>query len=57
MEAYRGVSVETTLKIHDEYSDVFTGIGCFKGTFSLQVKDDVKAYQVQLRHIAVQESP
>ena len=27
-------------------SDVFTGIGCFKGTFSLQVIDNVKGYKV-----------
>ena len=25
-------------KIHNVYSDIFTGIGCFKGTFSLQLK-------------------
>ena len=30
-EANRVEGAETTPKIHDEYSDVFTGIGCFKG--------------------------
>ena len=38
--------------MHDEYKDIFTGNGCFKGTFSLQVKDDAKPYQLPLRHIA-----
>ena len=28
-----GMEADTTLKIHDEFSDVFTGIGCFKGIF------------------------
>ena len=28
------------------FEDVFTGIGCFDGTFSLQVKLDSKPYQV-----------
>ena len=41
IEVDREVSQETR-KIGSECSDVFTGIGCFKGTFSLQVKDDVK---------------
>ena len=27
-----------TQSIHNEFSDVFTGIGCFNGTFRLQVK-------------------
>ena len=31
---------------------MFTGIGCFKGTFSIQVKDDAKPYLVPLRHVA-----
>ena len=46
----RAASAEITLKIH-EFSDVFTEIGCFKGTFFLQVIDDTKPYQVPLRHI------
>ena len=39
---FAGLGTETnkeasakTLKIHDEYSDVFRGIGCFEGTFFL----------------------
>ena len=38
--------------MHVEYSNVFRGIGCFKGTFSIQVKDDAKAYKMPLRYIA-----
>ena len=49
MEADRAASAETTQTIHNEYSDVSTGIFCFKGIFSLQVKDDVKPYQVPSR--------
>ena len=36
----------------DDHSDKFTGIGFFNGTFSLEVKDDKKPYQVPLRHVA-----
>ena len=32
-EADRVASSETTLKMHEEFSDVFTEIWCFKGTF------------------------
>ena len=37
--------------------DVFTGIWCFKDIFSLQVKNDMKLYQVPPRHVvyALQE--
>ena len=45
MEPERMASAETTLKIHDEYSYVFTGIWSFKGTFSLHVNDNAKPYQ------------
>ena len=31
--------------MHDEFTDVFTGIVCNKGTFFLQVKEDMKPYQ------------
>ena len=43
-------SIKTTQMMHNDYNDVFTGIGCFKGTFSLQTKDDVKSYQAPPRH-------
>ena len=45
-------SVETTLKIHDEFNDIFTGTVSFKIPFFLQVKDDMKPYQVLLMCIA-----
>ena len=32
-------SAKTSHELHDEYSDAFTGNRCFKGTFSLQVKE------------------
>ena len=56
METHRVTSAETTKKKYNEYSNVFSEIGCFKGT-SLQVKDDVKAYHVLSRCIeyALQE--
>ena len=45
------------LKMHDEHSGVSTEIGCFKGTFSLQVKDDTKKYQVPLWCVYVWQDP
>ena len=30
--------------IHTRFGEVFIGIGCFKGTFSLQLKPDSKPY-------------
>ena len=58
MEADRVTSVESTLRMCDKFSDVFSGIWCFKGTFYLHVKDDVKPHQVLSRCIAnaLQES-
>ena len=41
-----------TQKIHNTYGNVFNGIGCFEGTFSLQLKPDSKPYQVPPRHVA-----
>ena len=39
-------------QVQIDCKDVFTGIGCFVGTFSLQVKLDSKLYQVSPRCIA-----
>ena len=40
-------------KIHDAFGNVINGIGgCFKGTFSLQLKPDSKPYQAPTRHVA-----
>ena len=44
-------SMKLTKEIHNIFGDVFNGIGCFKGTFSLQLKPDSKLYQVPLRHV------
>ena len=41
-----------TQKIHEKFGNVFNGIGCFEGTFSLQLKPDSKPYQVPPRHVA-----
>ena len=38
--------------IHTRFGDIFNGIGCFKGTFSLQLKPDSKPYQAPSRHVA-----
>ena len=38
-------------RLHNVFGNVFTGIGCFEGTFYLQLKPDSKPYQVQLRHV------
>ena len=40
------VSAEITQQLQREFKDVFDGIGCFNGTFSLQVQPDRKPYQV-----------
>ena len=41
-----------TQKIHDTFGNAFNSTGCFKGTFSLQLKPDSKPYQVPPRHMA-----
>ena len=40
----KGASVNITKQIQKEFEVVFTGIECFEGTFSLQVKLDSKPY-------------
>ena len=45
-------SSELMWEIHNTYGDVLNGIGCFEGTFSLQLKLDRKLYQVPPRHVA-----
>ena len=45
-------SAKTTQIMHNDYSDIFIGNGCLKGTFSLQIKDYAKQYQVPPRYIA-----
>ena len=57
MEFNRATGAKTTMKIHNKFSDVFTGILCFKGTFSLKIKEDTQPYQVLPRDVtyALQE--
>ena len=43
---------EITNWLQRELKDVFNGIGCFAGTFSLQAKPDNKPYQAPPRCIA-----
>ena len=47
---------EQVLKSHSNFKeifkDVFNGIGCFDGMFSLQLKPGSKPYQVPPRHVA-----
>ena len=45
------VSVEIT-QLQKELKDVFNGIGCFNGIFSLQIKPGSKPYQAPLRYVA-----
>ena len=52
VEADERKSIELMLKIHTTFGDMFNGIGCFKGTFSLQLKPNSKPYQVPPRRVA-----
>ena len=45
-------SIKLTQRIHKVFGNVFNGIGCFKGTFSLQLKPDSKPHQVPPRCVA-----
>ena len=38
-------STKPTQVLYNKYRNVFTGFGCFKGMFSLQVKEVAKPYQ------------
>ena len=40
------------MKIHNEFSNVFTSIDCFKGTFKLQVREGNHPYQAPPRRVA-----
>ena len=52
VDADKRKSSKLTWEIHNTYGDVFNGIGCFEGTFSLKLKPDSKPYQVPPRHVA-----
>ena len=52
VDADRVASAKTMQIMHYDYRNLFTGIRCFKGIFSMQIKDDVKPYQAPPKHIA-----
>ena len=52
MEVDKRKSIELSQIIHNVFHNVFNGIGCFGGTFSLQLKPGSKPYQVPPRHVA-----
>ena len=41
-----------TQQLHKDFEDLFNGIECFDGTFSLQLKLNNKPYQAPPRHMA-----
>ena len=47
MLANRIASAKTTQIMHTDFSNVLIGIMCFKHTFSLHVKDNLKPYVLQ----------
>ena len=51
-ENNKRASASITKQIQKEFEEVFTGISCFDGTFSLQVKPDSKPYQAPPRCVA-----
>ena len=51
-ETDRRASTEITEQLQRDSEDVFNGIGCFGGKFSLQLKLDSKPYKSHLRHVA-----
>ena len=52
VDADKRSSVAMMQRIHTRFGDVFNGIGCFEGIFSLQLKLDSKPYQAPPRHVA-----
>ena len=48
--ADKKASAECIWSMQCAFNDVFTEIGCFKGTFSLQVKEGARSYQAPLSH-------
>ena len=58
VDAGKRSSIAMTQRIHTRFGDVFNGIGCFEGTFSLQLKAESKPYQTPPRQVAyaLQES-
>ena len=55
VEADKRSSMAMTQRIHTRFGNIFNAIGCFKGTFSLQLKPDSKSYQAPHVAYALQE--
>ena len=51
-ESDKKKSAESTWQIHKDFDDVFHSIGCFEGTFFLQLKPDRAPYQSLPRSMA-----
>ena len=49
-EANREESAKLTKAIHNEFKDLFSGIGCFEGTFSLQVEEEANHIRHPVMH-------
>ena len=49
METDRTASAKITIKVHNKFSDMFTGTDCFKGSISLKVKEDTNSWQTPPR--------
>ena len=45
-------NVKIAQMMHNGYSNIFTRMGCFKGMFSLQMKEDAKPYQLLSSYVA-----
>ena len=52
VDADKRSSIAMMQRIHTRFGNVFNGIGCFEGTFSLQRKPDSKPYHAPPRHVA-----
>ena len=50
-EADKRASEAITNRTHDEFNDLFSGIGCFESTVSLQVKESCGPYQTHTRRV------
>ena len=52
IDADKRSSIAMMQNIHARSGNIFNAIGCFEGTFSLQLKLDCKPYQAPSRHVA-----
>ena len=52
VDADKRSSITMTQSIHTRFGNVFNDIGCFEGTFSLQLKPGSNPYQAPPRYVA-----